>query len=73
MGKYFRRYVANAKISPICCVSAFKINYSFEGNIKSRPEQNLAGASKKLTRDLLLQKTQEERRKRQVYITINSV
>ncbi|ENN81570.1 hypothetical protein YQE_02099, partial [Dendroctonus ponderosae] len=44
---------------------AFKLNYSFEGNIKSRPEQNLAGASKKLTRDLLLQKTQEERRKRQ--------
>lgn len=44
---------------------AFKMNYSFEGNSKSRPEQNLSGASKKMTRDLLLQKTQEERHKRQ--------
>lgn len=45
---------------------AFKMNYSFEGNPKSRPEQNLSGASKKMTRDILLQKTQEERLKRQV-------
>ncbi|KAL1497278.1 hypothetical protein ABEB36_008270 [Hypothenemus hampei] len=44
---------------------AFKMDYSFEGNTKSRPEQNLSGASKKLSRDVLLQKTQEERRKRQ--------
>lgn len=44
---------------------AFKMNYSFEGNSKSRPEQNLSGASKKMTKDCLLQKTQEERRKRQ--------
>lgn len=44
---------------------AFKMNYSFEGNSKNRPEQNLSGASKKLTRDVLLQKTHEERRKRQ--------
>ncbi|CAH1133303.1 unnamed protein product [Ceutorhynchus assimilis] len=43
---------------------AFKMNYSFEGNTKSKPEQNLSGASKKVTRDVLLQKTQEERRKR---------
>lgn len=44
---------------------AFKMNYSFEGNTRSRPEQNLSGSSKKITRDVLLQKTQEERRKRQ--------
>ncbi|XP_060526269.1 ubiquitin-protein ligase E3C [Cylas formicarius] len=43
---------------------AFKMNYSFEGNSKSKPEQNLSGASKKLSRDVLLQKTQEERRNR---------
>ncbi|KAJ8985824.1 hypothetical protein NQ317_012065 [Molorchus minor] len=41
------------------------MNYSFEGNPKNRPEQNLSGASKKLTRDMLLEKTHEERRKRQ--------
>ncbi|KAJ8929516.1 hypothetical protein NQ314_017774, partial [Rhamnusium bicolor] len=46
-------------------VLAFKMSYSFEGNPKNRPEQNLSGASKKLTRDVLLQKTHEERRKRQ--------
>ncbi|XP_050309699.1 ubiquitin-protein ligase E3C isoform X2 [Anthonomus grandis grandis] len=44
---------------------AFKLSYSFEGNTKTRPEQNLSGASRKLTRDDLIQKTQEERRKRQ--------
>lgn len=44
---------------------AYKMNYSFEGNTKSRPEQNLSGSSKKITRDVLIQKTQEERRKRQ--------
>lgn len=47
------------------------MNYSFEGNPKSRPEQNLSGASKKLTRDVLLQKTHEERRKRQVLVHFN--
>ncbi|CAH0558292.1 unnamed protein product [Brassicogethes aeneus] len=41
------------------------MNYSFEGDYRSRPEQNLSGASRKLTRDSLLQKTHEERRKRQ--------
>lgn len=41
------------------------MNYSFEGNSKSRPEVNLSGASSKITRDILLQKTYEERRKRQ--------
>lgn len=53
------------------------MNYSFEGNPKSRPEQNLSGASRKLTRDVLLQKTHEERRKRQVITTgivfVNSI
>ncbi|XP_028139007.1 ubiquitin-protein ligase E3C [Diabrotica virgifera virgifera] len=44
---------------------AFKLNYSFEGISKTKPEQNLSGASKKLTKDVLLQKTHEERRKRQ--------
>nr|CAH7736321.1 unnamed protein product [Callosobruchus chinensis] len=44
---------------------AFRMDYSFEGDSKTRPEQNLSGASKKITRDVLLQKTYEERRKRQ--------
>nr|XP_023025492.1 ubiquitin-protein ligase E3C [Leptinotarsa decemlineata] len=44
---------------------AFKMSYSFEGNSKSRPEQNLSGSSKKLSKESLLQKTHEERRKRQ--------
>ncbi|XP_066138710.1 ubiquitin-protein ligase E3C isoform X2 [Euwallacea fornicatus] len=44
---------------------AFKLRYSFEGNLKTKPEQNLSGASTKLSRDLLIQKTHEERRKRQ--------
>ncbi|XP_019869937.1 ubiquitin-protein ligase E3C [Aethina tumida] len=44
---------------------SFKMNYSFEGNHRGKPEQNLSGASKKLTREALLQKTHEERRKRQ--------
>lgn len=44
---------------------AFKMSYCFEGNHKSRPEQNLSGASTKLNRECLLQKTHEERRKRQ--------
>lgn len=47
---------------------AFKMNYSFEGNHRGKPEQNLSGASKKLTREALLQKTHEERRKRQVNV-----
>ncbi|CAH1102309.1 unnamed protein product [Psylliodes chrysocephalus] len=44
---------------------AFKLSYSFEGNSKTKPEQNLSGASRKLTKDILLQKTHEERQKRQ--------
>ncbi|KAL3283640.1 hypothetical protein HHI36_006779 [Cryptolaemus montrouzieri] len=44
---------------------AFKMSYCFDGNHKTRPEQNLSGNSKKLSRDNLLQKTHEERRKRQ--------
>ncbi|KAK9869663.1 hypothetical protein WA026_003411 [Henosepilachna vigintioctopunctata] len=44
---------------------AFKMSYCFDGNYKSKPEQNLSGSSKKLSRDNLLQKTHEERRKRQ--------
>ncbi|CAH1168753.1 unnamed protein product [Phyllotreta striolata] len=44
---------------------AFKLSYSFEGNSRTKPEQNLSGASKKMTKDILLQKTHEERRKRQ--------
>lgn len=42
------------------------MSYSFEGNHRTKPEQNLSGASKKLSREVLLQKTHEERRKRQV-------
>lgn len=47
--------------------------YAFEGNFRKRPEQNLSGASKKHTRDALLQKAHEERQKRQVIgiISIN--
>ncbi|RZC38508.1 ubiquitin-protein ligase E3C [Asbolus verrucosus] len=41
------------------------MSYSFEGNHRTKPEQNLSGASKKISRDFLLQKTHEERRKRQ--------
>ncbi|XP_022903974.1 ubiquitin-protein ligase E3C [Onthophagus taurus] len=43
---------------------AFKMTYSFEGNYRSRPEQNLSGASKENTRDVLLQRAHEERQKR---------
>lgn len=50
-------------------VLAFKLSYSFEGNSKTKPEQNLSGASRKLTKDILLQKTHEERQKRQVCVT----
>ncbi|CAH1175956.1 unnamed protein product [Phaedon cochleariae] len=44
---------------------AFKMNYSFEGNAKNRPEQNLSGSGRKFTKDTLLEKTHEERQKRQ--------
>lgn len=44
----------------------FKLSYSFEGNYRTRPEQNLSGASRKYSRDVLLQKAHEERQKRQV-------
>lgn len=46
----------------------FKLSYSFEGNCRTRPEQNLSGASKKETRELLLNRAHEERQKRQVKI-----
>ncbi|XP_015782602.1 ubiquitin-protein ligase E3C [Tetranychus urticae] len=39
--------------------------FSFEGNFKSKPEQRLGGASKKLTREQLIQKNAEERRQRE--------
>lgn len=45
----------------------FKLSYSFEGNYRTRPEQNLSGASKKHSRDVLLQRAHEERQKRQVH------
>lgn len=45
----------------------FKLSYSFEGNYRTRPEQNLSGASKKHSRDVLLQRAHEERQKRQVF------
>lgn len=40
--------------------------YSFEGNARRRPEQNLAGASRKESRDLLLKRAHLERQKREV-------
>lgn len=43
----------------------FKLSYSFEGNCRNRPEQNLSGDSKKETRDNLLTRAHEERQKRQ--------
>ncbi|XP_044750713.1 ubiquitin-protein ligase E3C [Coccinella septempunctata] len=46
---------------------AFKFSYIFDGNTKTKPEQNLGGSSKKVSRENLLQKTHEERRKRQEY------
>lgn len=44
------------------------MSYSFEGNYKPKPEQNLSGSSKKQTRDVLLKRAHEERQKRQVSI-----
>ncbi|GJQ86440.1 hypothetical protein Trydic_g10347 [Trypoxylus dichotomus] len=44
---------------------AFKMSYSFEGNYRPKPEQNLSGASKKQTRDVLIKRAHEERQKRQ--------
>lgn len=44
--------------------------YSFEGNFKRRPEQNLAGASRKETRDVLLKRAHQERQKREVRISL---
>ncbi|XP_067007893.2 ubiquitin-protein ligase E3C [Anabrus simplex] len=41
--------------------------YSFEGQFRRKPEQNLAGASKKQEREELLQKVQHERHKREVF------
>ncbi|GLV39004.1 uncharacterized protein CBL_06003 [Carabus blaptoides fortunei] len=39
--------------------------YSFEGNARRRPEQNLSGASRKESRDLLLKRAHLERQKRE--------
>lgn len=41
------------------------MSYSFEGNLRRRPEQNLSGSSKKQTREALIQRAHEERLKRQ--------
>lgn len=41
------------------------MSYAFEGNFHNTPEQNLSGASKKQTREDLLQKAHKERQKRQ--------
>jgi hypothetical protein len=47
--------------------SAFQRMYkNFEGDYRRRPQQNLAGASRKDGRHELLTKAQEERRRRQV-------
>ncbi|KAF5269313.1 hypothetical protein FQR65_LT02614 [Abscondita terminalis] len=43
----------------------FKLSYSFEGNCRNRPEQNLSGDSRKETRDKLILRAHEERQKRQ--------
>lgn len=40
--------------------------YSFEGEFRRRPQQNLSGASKKQERNELLQRAQNERQKREV-------
>lgn len=40
--------------------------YSFEGQFRRLPEQNLAGASKKEQRDELLNRAHHERYKREV-------
>lgn len=45
------------------------MSYAFEGNFRSRPEQNLSGASRKQSKEALLQKVHEERQKRQVIFT----
>ncbi|RWS07895.1 ubiquitin-protein ligase E3C-like protein [Dinothrombium tinctorium] len=39
--------------------------YSFEGQFREKPQQNLAGSSKRLPRDELIQHAAEERRKRE--------
>lgn len=41
------------------------MSYAFDGNHRSRPEQNLSGSSRKNTRDILLQRAHDERQKRQ--------
>lgn len=44
--------------------------YSFEGDFRRKPQQNLAGASSRqnMSRDALLLKAQQERLKREVRI-----
>lgn len=46
-------------------IVAYRMSYAFEGSFRNRPEQNLSGASKKHTRETLLQRAHEERQKRQ--------
>lgn len=44
--------------------------YSFEGDFRRKPQQNLAGASaqRKTDRDSLIQQSQQQRQKREVNI-----
>lgn len=49
------------------------MSYSFEGNFRPKPEQNLSGSSKKQTRDVLIQRAHEERQKRQVLNPLNII
>uniref|UniRef100_A0AAQ6A377 Ubiquitin-protein ligase E3C n=1 Tax=Amphiprion ocellaris TaxID=80972 RepID=A0AAQ6A377_AMPOC len=46
--------------------------FSFEGDFKTRPKVSLGGASKKVSKASLLHRTQEERRKRENAIIIQS-
>lgn len=46
----------------------FLVMYSFEGDFRRKPQQNLAGASsqRKTDRDALILQTQQQRQKREV-------
>lgn len=48
----------------------FAVMYSFEGDFRRKPQQNLAGASaqRKTDRDSLIQQSQQQRQKREVNI-----
>ncbi|PSN48070.1 hypothetical protein C0J52_03451 [Blattella germanica] len=43
--------------------------YSFEGEFRRKPQQNLSGASRKQERNELLQRAQNERHKREIWIS----